>query len=140
MLLAEMLKQVQHDCHSDENRNLFIIAEMLKQVQHDVSILHAFNPSILHSFTPSGIKKGPNFTAVAFLHIMKKIKKFILAPGFRPKRFLLFLKQFFQHFLHFRHLFFHGLIFRLYGFQLLNLFLLLFYGLDKYWCKICVFH
>ena len=134
MLLAEMPKQVQHDCHchSDEGQNLFIIAEMLKQVQHDVSIPH--------SFTPSRIKKGPNFTAVAFFHIMKKIKKFILAPGFRPKRFLLFLKQFFQPFLHFRHLFFHGLIFRLYGFQLLNLFLLLFDCLDKYWCKICVFH
>ena len=46
MLLTEMLKQVQHDCHSDEGQNLFIIAEMLKQVQHD-----AFNPSLIHSFT-----------------------------------------------------------------------------------------
>ena len=46
--LAEMLKQIQHDCHchSDEGQNLFIIAEMLKQVQHD-----AFNPSLIHSFT-----------------------------------------------------------------------------------------
>ena len=89
------------------------------------SIPQSFTHSLIHSFTPSRIKKGPNFTAVAFLHIMKKIKKFILAPGFRPKRFLLFLHQFLQHFLHLLHLGLHLIIF----------FLLLFYnGLLFFYC------